>query len=391
MESSLTLGRIAGIPVRLHFSWFIIATLLTLSLVLRFSNVNPNWGAVLIWSSAIGASLLFFATVIAHEMSHALVARARRVPVRAITLFALGGVTELETDTESAWTEFWIAVAGPASSALIGLVCVATAGEMGWSVEGAAPGIVAAIFGWVGSINILLAIVNLIPGYPLDGGRVLRAALWAVHGDDDRATSTAARVGLVIAGLFIAFGMVRLLGGAGLGGVWLAVVGWSLLVEARAGYEEVATTTSLRNVSTADAMNDDCRNVGASTRLDELADDATHAGGRCFLVTGDDGTVVGLITPLDVASVQPSLWRTTRVGDAMRPLEQFATVTTRTPASAVLKLMNREDLDQVPVFDKGRLAGVVSRTQLLGFVQTRGELSISSRRSASRGISGDGW
>src|SRR5882672_1216648 len=183
MKSHIKLGRIFGIEIGLHFSWFIIALLITLSLADQFHSLNSDWGEGVIWAAAIGTSLLFFVTIIAHELSHAAVAKARGLPVRSITLFALGGVAQIEKEASDAKTEFWMGIAGPITSALIGIACLGLAVTLGWSPNVANQAPAAAMLGWLGIINITLAIFNMIPGFPLDGGRVLRAIIWWTTGD----------------------------------------------------------------------------------------------------------------------------------------------------------------------------------------------------------------
>jgi Zn-dependent protease len=376
MRASINLGRIAGIPIGLHYSWLIIATLITLSLAAHFRATDAGWGTVVVWLSAAVTALLFFASLVAHELSHALVARARRLPVRSITLFALGGIAHIEKEAGSAKTEFWMGIAGPIASLAIGIACVAAAGAMGWNFAegGSAP--VAAVLGWLGSINVLLAVFNLIPGYPLDGGRVLRAILWGISGDVDRATRHAATVGQVVAATFIVVGLLRFLGGAGVGGLWLAFIGWFLLDAARASYAEVALTASLRGVRAGDVMTRDCETVSAGTALDVFVDLLLRSGRRCFVVTRDHGGIVGLITPQEVRRVDRSTWPEVRVGDAMRPLQGLRTVSPETPVTEALKIMIREDVNQLPVIAGGRLEGVLTRGHVLRLIQTRADLNL---------------
>jgi Zn-dependent protease/predicted transcriptional regulator len=376
VQASIGLGRIAGIPIGLHYSWLIIATLITLSLAAHFRATSPDWAAAVVWSSAVVTALLFFATLVAHELAHALVARARGLPVRSITLFALGGIAQIEKDAGSAKTEFWMGIAGPIASVAIGIACVAAAMGMGWTLEGGASSPVAAILGWLGSINIGLAAFNLLPGYPLDGGRVLRAILWGAYGDVDRATRSAASVGQFVAGVLIFFGLLRFFAGAGAGGLWIAFIGWFLLDAARASYAEVVLTASLRGVKSGDVMARDCDIVSADTRLDVFADQLLRTGRRCFIVTGDDGRIVGLVTPQEVRGIERSRWPEVRIGDAMRPLHSLRTVTSGTPVTEALKIMSREDVNQLPVVDDGHLAGVLTRTHVLRLIQTRAELNL---------------
>jgi Zn-dependent protease/predicted transcriptional regulator len=376
MQASIRLGRIAGIPIGLHYSWLIIATLITLSLASHFGETNPEWATGVVWASALVTAILFFGSLVAHELSHAVVARSRGLPVRSITLFALGGVAQIERDPGSAKTEFRMAIAGPIASLVIGFACMAAAYAMGWSVEGRAPGPLAAILGWLGSINVILAGFNLLPGYPLDGGRVLRAILWGWFGDADRATRTAATVGQVVAGIFMFFGLTRFFSGAGFGGLWLAFIGWFLLDAARASYAEVAFTASLRGVRAGDVMARDCDTIDASTALDAFVDLLLRTGRRCFMVTRDGGEVVGLITPQEVRTVDRNRWPEVRVADAMRPLNGLKTVSPTTPVTEALKIMSREDVNQLPVVADGHLEGVITRSHVLRLIQTRAELNL---------------
>lgn len=375
LAASIPLGRVAGVAVGLHYSWFIIAALIALSLGARFSAINPEWPAMLVWGAAVLTSILFFVTLLAHELSHAMVAQARGLPVRSITLFALGGVAQIEKDANSAKTEFLVAIVGPITSLVIGIVCMGIARSMGWTVGGGTTSATAAILGWLGWINVVLAVFNLIPGYPLDGGRVLRSILWAAYHDMDRASRHAARAGQIVAGLFILFGLFQFFAGAGFSGLWLAFIGWFLLSAAGASYAQVTITESLRDVRVGDVMSHDCATVDPATNLQAFVDDLVlRAGRRCAMV-GSDGHVVGLVTPADVRTIDRARWPELTVRDAMRPLDSLQTVTRETPLSDALMVMAREDVNQLPVMDQSHLEGVVSRGQILQLIQARSELA----------------
>src|SRR6202167_4978677 len=198
MKSSIRLGRLFGIEIGLHYSWFLIALLITMSLGSQFQGSHGEWGSTVIWSLSILTSLLFFVTLLAHEMSHALVARTRGLTTTAITLFALGGVAQIEKEPEDAKTEFLVGIVGPLSSAVIGVVLLGVAWAIGWRI-GASPATpLLAMLVWLGYINLTLAVFNMIPGYPLDGGRILRSILWMTSRDVERATQMAANVGKAI-------------------------------------------------------------------------------------------------------------------------------------------------------------------------------------------------
>jgi Zn-dependent protease len=240
MRASIRLGRWFGVPVGLHYSWFVIAWLITLSLTDRFAALNPSWPAATIWTMAVATAGLFFICIVLHELAHAMVARVSGVPVRGITLFALGGIAQIEKDAETPGTEFWIAIAGPAASFAIAIVCRLLASAAGFAEPSATVSPFAAVFGWLAYINFGLGLFNLIPGFPLDGGRVLRSIVWAITRNATRATRIAARSGQVVALMFIASGLYSVLLRGDLGGLWIVFIGWFLLEGAQAYYLQAA-------------------------------------------------------------------------------------------------------------------------------------------------------
>src|SRR6266852_943773 len=200
MRPSIRLGRIFGIEIGLHYSWFLIALLIVLSLAGHFHIVNAQWTAAVRWSLAVVTALLFFASILAHELSHAAIAKVRGIPVKSITLFALGGVANMEKESSDAASEFWMAIAGPMTSIVLGFSFLGIARAAGWQPQtGTPPAPLWAGLVWLGYINVALALFNMIPGYPLDGGRVLRALVWAINHNLVRATRIVASVGQVIA------------------------------------------------------------------------------------------------------------------------------------------------------------------------------------------------
>ena len=374
MKASITLGRLFGVEIGLHYSWLIIALLITLSLAGHFGATDPNWSRAIVWTSAVVTATLFFVSIVLHELSHALVARACGVSVRSITLFALGGVATMENSSPDAKTEFWIAAAGPIASVAIGLGCYALAASLGWSPR-ADVSPATAVLGWLGYINISLAVFNLIPGFPLDGGRILRAILWGRSGDADRATMTAARVGQAVAFGFIMLGVMRFFGGAGFGGLWIAFIGWFLLQAAQASYAQVAVVADLRGVRVRDIMSTDCATVDADMRVQTLVDEhLLRTGQRCFVV-GGPGPVLGLITSHEIKGVDRNRWASTPLRDVMRPIDQLRTIQPDTLAIDALRLMGREDVNQLLVMSEGTFEGTVGRSHILQLLQTRAELN----------------
>jgi Zn-dependent protease/predicted transcriptional regulator len=374
MQAQIKLGRIFGIQMGLHHSWLIIALLVMFSLSAQFHATNPQWGEGVIWATAVITGLLFFFAIILHELSHAAVAKARGVPVRSITLFALGGVAQIEKEAGDAKTEFWMAIVGPIASVIIGLLCLLLAWALGWAPNGTPTTPAVAMLMWLGVINIVLATFNMIPGYPLDGGRVLRAVIWWFTGDVTRSTRIASLVGQFVGFAFIVFGIFRFFGGAGFGGLWIAFIGWFLLDAARRSYGQLALAQSLRGLRALDVMTNDCPVVSGRDNLHTLVEEhLLRTGNRCFIVE-EQGRIVGLITPHEIKAIPRNRWPYTIVDDVMRPLDQLHTVKPETSAAEALETMARDNVNQLPVVQGGHLEGMISRSHILQVLQTRAEL-----------------
>ena len=267
------MGRVAGIEIGLHFSWFIIAVLITFSLVGHFHEVTPEWSTAAIWSAALVTALLFFAALLLHELAHSVVAKAKGLRVRAITLFALGGVSQIESEAPDAKSEFSIAIAGPFTSIALGGAFLVFARLAGWPPGSEPTAPVTAVLLWLGYINLALAGFNMIPGYPPDGGRILRAAIWGITGNQARATRAAARVRECRHALYPAWAVPFLLRRE----FWRIVVGWFLLDAARSGQLQVEIMAELRNRRVSDMMDHDCAAVDGHITLKEFVDGTSCA------------------------------------------------------------------------------------------------------------------
>jgi Zn-dependent protease/CBS domain-containing protein len=375
VQAQVKLGRIAGISIGLHYSWFIIALLIALSLGEHFRMVNPRWSDTTIWSAAILTSVLFFLALLLHELAHSLLAKARGLRVREITLFALGGVSQIESEAPDAKGEFWIAIVGPITSVVIGVVLIGLARLLGvrFGTEPNSP--VAAVLLWLGYINIALALFNMIPGYPLDGGRVLRAVIWAITKNADRSTKLASQIGKVVAFLIILLGLFQFFTQRGnFGGLWLAFIGWFLLDAARTTYAQVGLTSALRGRRVAEIMDRNCPTVEAYLNLQDFVDQYLLQSGLRGYVVVQNQEIVGLITPHEVKNVPRDLWPQTSIQAAMLPLSQVRTVSPETPALQALEMMGRNDINQLPVVSDGHLEGIFSRTHVVRFLHAHAEL-----------------
>ena len=375
MQAQIRLGRIFGIEIGLHYSWLIIAVLIATSLAGHFSEAYPNWATTIIWTTAIMTALLFFAAIIVHELSHAAIARLRGLPVRSITLFALGGVAQIGKEAADAKTEFWMGIVGPLTSALIGALCLGIAWTLGWTSAGEPATPVTAMLVWLGYINFGLAIFNMVPGFPMDGGRVLRGVIWSITGNaarpparlrqPDRSSPTVSSFSV-----FFASWRSRL--------QWPVdcIHRWFLLSAAHASTAQAEVIETFRGVRVADLMARDCTPVDGNTNLETFVHEfLLRTGRRCFLVA-EKGKFTGLITLNEVKEIPQARWPFTTVYDVMVPLERLRTVTPETPVAEALEILGRENIHQLPVVSNGRLEGMISRDQIMNQLLTRTELKM---------------
>lgn len=376
MQPSVRIGRIAGIEIGIHYTWLLIAVLITGSFVGYLSNTHPLWPARTVWSAAIVISVLFFFSVTLHEMAHALVARAYGMRVRTITLFALGGVTRIQRQAAKPAVEFWMGLAGPLMSAAVGILSgwLAAWWGRGQSMTSLHPP--AAILLSLSSLNLMLAMFNLIPGFPLDGGRILRAFLWWMGGDENRATRTSSRVGQGVALGMFGLGLWEFLSAESLSGVWLSLLGWFLLDAATASYMQAEVLTGLADTRVGDLMSHECASVPADLSLQRFAEEyVLQTGRRCYAVD-DRGTIIGMITPADLAKAERARWHEIPVIRVAHLLHELRSVSPDTPVVEALQTMGREDLNQLPVITGGRMEGMLSRSHIMRALQTRSELSM---------------
>ena len=375
VRSQIKLGKIFGIEIGLHYSWFLIALLIVTSLYAEFHARNAAWGDGLILAMAISTGLLFFASLLLHELSHSVFARSHGIPVKEITLFALGGVSQLEKEPASAAVEFWMAFVGPLTSAGIGLLCLLAKLAAGPAAARAGTPLVT-MLSWLSYINFALAGFNMIPGYPLDGGRMLRAILWWKTGQMEQATRWASRVGQVVGLLFIVWGISRFFGGAGVGGLWISFIGWFLLQAAGESSLRVGLAQTFEGVTAGDVMTSDCPALDGNLNIEHFVhDQLLRTGRRCFVIT-QNGNIAGLLTPHEVKEIDRARWPFTTLSDVMRPLDDLHTVPPDTPLKSALEIMGKEDLNQLPVVTNGRLAGILSRAQIVDYLRTRADLKI---------------
>jgi Zn-dependent protease/CBS domain-containing protein len=372
-RGSFTIGSIAGVRIGLHPSWLVIAFLITYSLAVGdLPDRFRGWEPILYWVVAAGVALLFFASVLAHELSHALVARRYGIEVKDITLFIFGGAASLEGDARTPGQEALIAFAGPLSSLVIGAVLIGIG--LVWPQEQ-----VLALIGWLAVINLSLGVFNLLPGFPMDGGRILRALIWKVRGDPEVATRNAAAVGRLVGYLLIGVGAVIAFQGILLGGIWLALIGWFIATAAEATVQQTTLQRSLRGVAVRDVMEANPVSVSPNETVGELVNDRLMRGeGRSFLVRHTDGGLAGIVTLSDIRRVPREDWPVARVTDIMTRYADLATVRPDDQLEQSLDLLQEREVNQLPVVDEdGRtVLGLLTRAGILRLVDTRIKLGM---------------
>lgn len=371
MRNNIQIGKLFGIEVGLDYSWFVIFLLITWSLAGHYLMEYQEWSTAFRVSLAVATAILFFASILAHEFGHSLVAIAKGVPVKSITLFIFGGVAQIAKEPKRAWDEFLIAAAGPAVSfvlaGLFGLLWLA-----GQSLNSQS---LMALGGWLGTINLMLALFNLIPGFPLDGGRILRAIVWGATNDMQRATRLVATIGQGVAWLFILFGVWQVFGGNWVNGLWIAFIGWFLNSAAASSVQQVTWQQLLKGHTAGEVMMTDCPLVSPDMSLAQLVNQAIlPSGRRCFPVM-DDERMVGLVTIHRVKTVPQEAWATSTVGQIMIPAARLITTAPDVELSTVMEIMTAEDINQLPVLENGHLVGMVARDNLLTAIRTLSELT----------------
>lgn len=366
--TTFRIARLAGIDIDIHFSWLLIVALLSWTLADGvFPDRYQGWSTAAYWAVGVVAAVLLFVTVLIHELAHALVAIRSGVPVPRITLFIFGGVSHLAQQPETARAEFAIAAVGPATSLVIAAIAGAlaiTAGTGNEKVEG--------IFGYLAVVNLLIGIFNLLPGFPLDGGRVLRSIVWGRTRSFRRATSAAAGVGEAFAYGLMAIAFVFILNGFLWNGIWFGFIGWFLLSAARGESAQLQLDTILRPLRARNVMHDDFTSILPGIPVQEVVDQYIVGKGERAVMVANGGAVLGILTVTDVQRVPRADWATTPAQRIMTPREKVLTVTTDTPALDVLHLIGERGLNQVPVLEAGRMVGLITRRELLERVQLAG-------------------
>lgn len=359
----IPIGRLFGIAIDLDYSWFLIVGLLTWILAgSYYPSQFRGWSGGEYWVMGFITAIMLFVSVLVHELAHSLVAQHYGIPVPRITLFLFGGVSQIAAEPPNAATEFWIAVVGPATSFALAALC--------WELEPlvASSQPLFALVEYLAILNLILALFNLIPGFPLDGGRVFRAILWRFSKNYHRATMAAVFTGRFFGFAMIFFGVWQMWTGAFVDGLWIAFIGWFLESAAGAELHQETLKHLLGGHKVADAMQRSFPQVAPGATLEDLAEQTgLPSNGRPVVVSGPDGAA-GIVTLTAIRTVPHDAWSSATVAQVMSPLESVDTTQPDAVLWSALEKMGRDGVNQMPVVDGKGIVGMLSREDVLHYL-----------------------
>jgi Zn-dependent protease len=374
----IRIGRILGIPIYIDLSWIIIFGLITYLISNQFAQLNPQWTITQLGILGAATSLLFFGSVLFHELSHSVVAQHYKIRVLSITLFLFGGLARIGKEPSKAIQEFNIAIAGPLASAFLAGVFFLSTLVLPDSK------IVAAVSTYLWQTNLALAVFNMLPGFPLDGGRIFRAIVWGTTKDFVRATRVAGASGKLIAYGMIVLGLWLAFGFRGSGrweGIWLAVIGWFLLNAAQASVAQVTIRETLNGLRASDVMSHEVPAIPANLNLDEYSNEVLRTGRRVHIVTMDH-RLGGMMNVAALNTVPREDWNMNSVQAVMVPRERILWAAPDEPLPTLLDRLVAADVNQMPVVQHSEdgmanIVGMVTREAILRVIQTRSELGTA--------------
>ena len=370
--SGLRIGKIIDIPIYLHSTWVFIFAAITWIIASQFKQQHPHWSDAQHWTVGVLTSLLFFASVLFHELSHSVVAQHYKIRVVSITLFLFGGLARIEREPSKAIQEFNIAIAGPLASGFLAVCFFGLTKLFPYSQS------VGALATWLGWTNLSLAVFNLLPGFPLDGGRIFRAIVWGATKNFDKATRVAGGSGKLIAYTMILGGMYAAFNGSVQNGLWFAFIGWFILNAAQEGVAQVAIRETLAGLSAADVMSKEVPTVPGHITLEEYSSEVLRTGHRCHLVINGD-RLVGMMNVHTLNTVSREEWAHNSVQSAMIPRKDILWTSPEEPLLRLLERLLGADVNQMPVVSGSvdgapQIVGIVTRDSILRVMQTRSEL-----------------
>ena len=373
MRSTFNIGKILGIPIFINYTWFIIFGLVVFTLArISFPQTVPGLAREAYWFMALISALLLFSSLILHELSHSIVALKSRIPIKDITLFVFGGVAHMEKEPSDPTTEFKMAIAGPATSLAIAGIFFALTRIME-SRGGPAPAI--AVTSYIYLINAIVAAFNLVPGFPLDGGRVLRAILWKTFGDLKRATLIASRIGKGFAYFLMGIGLLNFFYGMAISGIWFIFIGFFLFEAAETSWQNVAMKSALNGIRVREIMTKGVITVDASDRLDRLVDDHFFKYRLTSFPVIKDDQLLGLLTLHDIKEVPKDKWAQTTAEDSMIKVNNMLLISPHSEVSEALQKMIQNGVGRLMVIEDHKLTGILSQRDVMRLFKVRNDLT----------------
>jgi Zn-dependent protease/CBS domain-containing protein len=383
LGAGVQMGTLFGVNIHVDWSLLIIFALILFNLGAGvFPYWHPDWSPALVWGVALAAAVSFFASVLIHELAHAVVGRAQGIPIRRITLFLFGGLAHMEGPPPSPKSEFWMAIVGPVTSIVFGVAATL----LGAALAGAptaealqnpqqvlsALGPLPTLLLWLGPINVLLGVFNIVPGFPLDGGRVLRSILWGITGDLRKATHWATGAGRAVAWLLIGIGALTLFSGALLQGMWLLLIGWFLNNAARMSYQQLLVRQALADVPVTRVMRTRVHTAGPDTSVDSLVREVFLATDQQSVPIESGGRLIGLVSLAGIRRVPQERWSSVRASEIMAAADDAATLPPDAPAERALEKLAETEAQQIAVVDGDRVLGLVSGHDLFKWLSFHG-------------------
>ncbi|MHB9011825.1 MAG: M50 family metallopeptidase [Ignavibacteriaceae bacterium] len=359
----ISIGNFLGIPIYLDYSWFLILALLTWMLAQSYFPLEfKNWTNFSYWLVSFITSIFFFLSILLHEFGHSIIAIKYKIKVKRITLFLFGGVAEISKEPSKSSADFWIAVAGPITSFILAAVFYLLAKAFGHNQY------IVASFKYLAFINFILAIFNLIPGFPLDGGRILRAIVWAITKNYKQATTIAANAGRFFGFLFIMIGVFQIFHNNISDGLWIVFIGWFLEIAAMSRIQRQALNGLLLGHQVHEALSNDYGIVYPDSTVQEIIDNHFIGANRRNLLVKDNNIMVGFLTPGRINSISIKDRQNKTVKDIMIPLQEINKINSTEPLLDAIKSINENDVRVVPVIENGNCIGILNHTSITQFI-----------------------
>jgi Zn-dependent protease/CBS domain-containing protein len=362
-DKHIQVGKVLGIPIYLDYSWLLILALLTWMLAQSYFPLEfKNWTKLSYWLVSSITSIFFFVSIVLHELGHAIIARKYKIKVKGITLFVFGGVAEISKEPPKSSAEFWIAIAGPITSFILAGIFYLSA------ILFIKNQYFLASFRYLALINFILAIFNLIPGFPLDGGRVFRAIVWAVTKNYKKATTIAANAGRFFGYLFIMVGVFQMFQNNVFNGLWIAFIGWFLESAAISQVQRQALFDLLFGHQVHEALSNDFGIVYPDSNVQDIIDNHFIGANRRNLLVKEDDIMVGFLTPGQIKSISINDRKNKTVRDVMMPLEDMIKINSNEPLLDALKARDEFDASEIPIIENGNCVGILNQASILQFI-----------------------